>query len=127
MLAKLNTFALVGIDAVPVEVEVDVSGGTAKTVIVGLPEMGVRESVFRPVKGALSMAMAARDHKLTRILVPAANAREACVVEEVATFGVNTLGDAVGILNGEITVEPMRAGIDELFAQLNTYEVDFGD
>ena len=34
MLAKLNTFALVGIDAVPVEVEVDVSAGLPKTVMV---------------------------------------------------------------------------------------------
>src|SRR6201997_5374352 len=47
MLAKLNTFALVGIDAVPVEAEVDVSAGLPKTVLVGLPEMAVRESVHR--------------------------------------------------------------------------------
>ena len=45
MLAKLNTFALVGIDAVPVEVEVDVAAGLPKTVLVGLPEMAVRESL----------------------------------------------------------------------------------
>src|SRR4051812_1420846 len=38
MLAKLNTFTLVGIDAVAVEAEVDVSAGLPKTVIVGLPE-----------------------------------------------------------------------------------------
>src|SRR5260370_6832739 len=47
MLAKLNTFALVGIEAVPVEAEVDVSAGLPKTVLVGLPEMAVRESVHR--------------------------------------------------------------------------------
>src|SRR6185295_9897977 len=47
MLAKLNTFALVGIDAVPVEVEVDVSAGLPKTVLVGLPEMAVKESIHR--------------------------------------------------------------------------------
>jgi hypothetical protein len=35
MLAKLNTFALVGIDAVPVEAEVDVSAGLPKTVVFG--------------------------------------------------------------------------------------------
>ncbi len=35
MLAKLNTFALVGIEAVLVEVEVDVSTGLPKTVLVG--------------------------------------------------------------------------------------------
>jgi magnesium chelatase family protein len=47
MLAKLHAFALVGIDAAPVTVEVDVSAGLPKTVLVGLPEMAVRESVHR--------------------------------------------------------------------------------
>jgi hypothetical protein len=44
MLAKLKTFALVGIDAVPVEAEVDISPGLPKTVLVGLPELAVKES-----------------------------------------------------------------------------------
>ncbi|MCX7416679.1 MAG: ATP-binding protein, partial [Planctomycetia bacterium] len=38
MLARLQTFSLVGIDAVPVDVEVDVSSGSLpSTVLVGLP------------------------------------------------------------------------------------------
>src|SRR5436189_89586 len=47
MLAKLNTFALVGIDALAVEAEVDTAPGLPKTVLVGLPEMSVKESVHR--------------------------------------------------------------------------------
>src|SRR5947209_1215624 len=47
MLAKLTTFALVGIEAVPVEVEVDASAGLPKTILVGLPEAAVRESIHR--------------------------------------------------------------------------------
>lgn len=47
MLAQLKTFALVGIDGVPVDVEVDTAGGLPKTVLVGLPEMAVRESIHR--------------------------------------------------------------------------------
>ena len=48
MLAQLNTFALVGIDAVPVQVEVDTAPAQMpKTVMVGLPELVVRESVHR--------------------------------------------------------------------------------
>jgi magnesium chelatase family protein len=48
MLAKLNTFALVGIEARPVVVEVDVSpGALPKTVLVGLPELAVKESTHR--------------------------------------------------------------------------------
>src|SRR2546429_3354848 len=153
MLAKLNTFALVGIDAAPVEVEVDAAAGLPKTVLVGLPEMAVKESIHRieramtnlgyqrpngrtvinlapadlrkdagsfdlpialglltatgqllpeqvrdfatvgelaldgsvrPVRGALSMAMAAKERGIPKMLVPATNAREAAVVETVA-------------------------------------------
>ncbi len=48
MLAKLQTFSLLGIDALPVEVEVDVSpGALPKTVLVGLPEQAVKESTHR--------------------------------------------------------------------------------
>ena len=45
MLARLQTFTMVGIDALPVEVEVDVSAATDNsTTMVGLPEAAVRES-----------------------------------------------------------------------------------
>lgn len=48
VLAKLNTFSLLGIDAHPVEVEVDASpAAMPKTVLVGLPEAAVRESAYR--------------------------------------------------------------------------------
>ena len=47
MLAKIRSFALVGIDAVAVEVEVDAAAGLPKTVLVGLPEMAVKESIHR--------------------------------------------------------------------------------
>jgi magnesium chelatase family protein len=196
MLAKLNTFALVGIDAVPVEVEVDASAGLPKTVLVGLPEMAVKESIHRieralanlgydrhpgrtvinlapadlkkdagafdlpialgllvatgqilpeqlrdfattgelaldgsvrPVKGALSMAMAAGVAGVARMLVPAANAREAAVVEAVQVYGVSSLAEAVGILSGQLPAEPVASHIEELFAKLNTYDVDFSD
>ncbi len=196
MLAKLNTFALVGIEAVPVEVEVDASAGLPKTVLVGLPEMAVKESVHRieralanlgygrhpgrtvinlapadlpksaggfdlpialgllvatgqllpeqlkdfatvgelaldgsvrPVKGALSMAMAAAERRVPRLIVPAANAREAAVVPEVSVFGVASLAEAVGILSGQLDAEPVASNIEELFRTLNTYDVDFAD
>ena len=81
----------------------------------------------RPVKGALSMAMAAAARKVPKLLVPIANAREAAVVQEVAVFGVASLADAVGILSGQLDAEPVASNIDELFRTLNTYDVDFSD
>ena len=48
MLAKLRTFTLLGIDALPVEVEVDAAAGTPKTVLVGLPELLPKKNpIFR--------------------------------------------------------------------------------
>lgn len=48
MLAKLTTYSLLGIDALPVEVEVDISpGAIPKTILVGLAEAAVRESTHR--------------------------------------------------------------------------------
>jgi magnesium chelatase family protein len=196
MLAKLNTYALVGIEALPVEAEVDASAGLPKTVLVGLPELAVKESVhrieramanlgyqrhvgrlvinlapgdirkeaaafdlpialgmlvatgqllpeqlqdvavvgelaldgsLRPIKGALSMAMAARQQGVKRLVVPAGNAREAAVVTEVEVYGVGTLSETVGMLSGQLPAEPVAVRLEDLAAKLNQYEVDFAD
>ena len=44
MLAKIQSCAVVGLDAAPVQVEVDISNGLEKLTIVGLPDAAVRES-----------------------------------------------------------------------------------
>ncbi len=55
MLARVWSASIVGINAVQVGVEVDVSGGLPKTVVVGLPDAAVQESRER-VKAALKNA-----------------------------------------------------------------------
>ena len=60
--------------------------------------------------------------------MPAANAREAAVVEKVAVYAANSLSEAVGILSeARLPAEPVNAGIEELFERLNQYQVDFAD
>src|SRR5438045_4105325 len=204
MLAKLNTFSLLGIDALPVEVEVDVSAGALpKTVLVGLPEQAVKESTHRieramvnsgfvrpqdrvvinlapaelpksagsfdlpiavgilagsgqfksellnqyaivgelalegstrPVKGALSMAMAAAASKvgsahptLRGIIVPSTNAAEAAVVEGLDFIAVDSLTQTAAFLAGELDIEPTPSRLDQLFQELSHYEDDFAD
>jgi magnesium chelatase family protein len=53
MLAKVRTFALEGVDGVPVTVEVDVRRGLPAFSVVGLPDRAVRESRER-VRAALA-------------------------------------------------------------------------
>lgn len=72
MLAKLHTFTLVGIDAVPVEVEVDVSAGALpKTVLVGLPEAAVRESVHRIERALVNSGYQKPEDRIVINLAPA--------------------------------------------------------
>ena len=71
MLAKLNTFALVGIDAVPVEAEVDTSAGLPKTVLVGLPEAAVRESVHRIERALVNLGYRRHSGRTVINLAPA--------------------------------------------------------
>ncbi|HMP03607.1 MAG TPA: YifB family Mg chelatase-like AAA ATPase, partial [Gemmatales bacterium] len=82
---------------------------------------------MRPIKGALAMALAAREGGLRKLIVPAANMREAAVVEEVAVYGAGSLVEAVGQLAGELDLEPAPPGISQLTESLNRYEVDFAD
>ena len=55
MLARLRTFSLQGIEAVPVDVEVDVStGALPATVLVGLPDAAIRESTHRVARAMVN-------------------------------------------------------------------------
>jgi magnesium chelatase family protein len=79
MLAKLNTFALQGIDAVPVVGEVDVSVGLPKTVLVGLPEAAVRESVHRIERALVNLGYRRHPGRTVINLAPARFRRESPV------------------------------------------------
>ena len=47
MLAKVNSCALIGLDGVLVEIEVDAAKGMPGLTLVGLPSMAVKESKDR--------------------------------------------------------------------------------
>ena len=164
MLATLRTAALYGVEACPVQVEVDVSFGMPMFTMVGLPDASVRESrdrvraaiknsgfefpphritvnlapadvrkagssfdlpialgilvaqgVIKPetvtdmlvlgevsldgsiqaTRGVLPVAAAARKWGVRRVLLPAANAGEAAVVQRTGILGVSSLIEAV--------------------------------
>jgi len=198
MLARLQTFSLVGIDAVPVDVEVDVSAGSLpSTVLVGLPDTAIRESTHRvaramvnsgfkrpndkivvnlapaelpkqaatfdlpitlgilagsgqfssdrfndyavvgelslegltrPARGTLSMAItAARQKKLRGVVVPAASATEAAVVEDIEIIPVSTLIEAVQFFAGDLQIPRSPPRMTEWFERFAAYDIDFAD
>ena len=196
MLAKVNSAALYGIDALRVEVEIDLASGLPQLATVGLPEGAVKESkdriraavkncgytfpakritinlapadikkegsaydlpmavgilaaeelieknllddylligelsldgTVKPVRGALSIAMAAKKEKVKGIILPVQNAPEAAVVKEVEVLGVRDLPQVVEFLNGAQKIEPSTVNLDDLFSRHSQYNADFSD
>jgi magnesium chelatase family protein len=71
MLAIARTFALVGVAAEPVHVEVDIGGGLPSFTIVGLPDAAVRESRDRVRSALTNSGYGFPQHRITVNLAPA--------------------------------------------------------
>jgi magnesium chelatase family protein len=196
MLARIRSAAVLGIDAYPVDVEVDISSGLPSFATVGLPHGAVREGrerigaalanagyVFplrritvnlapadiqktgsgldlpialgvlvasgqlpgdvlashlvvgevglegdlRPVRGALSMALAARAAGCPALLLPADNVPEAAVVEGLAVRGAHSLAEVCGYLAGSSDLPPAPVDLAALLAEQRHDQADFAD
>lgn len=89
MLATLHTFSLLGIDAVPVEVEVDVSAAAQpKTILVGLPEAAVRESQHRVSRALVNSGFTRPQDRIVINLAPAELPKNAASFDLPITLGV---------------------------------------
>jgi magnesium chelatase family protein len=93
-------------------------------------ELGLDGSV-RPVPGVLPMAILAREKGIPNLILPAANAAEAAVVEGVNVYPVSSLLDVLELLNhqvvGVIQREPYRVATEALLGELQHFSVDFCD
>ncbi|HEX3276205.1 MAG TPA: YifB family Mg chelatase-like AAA ATPase [Gemmatimonadales bacterium] len=196
MLARIRSAAVLGIDAYPVDVEVDISSGLPSFATVGLPHGAVREGRerigaalanagftfplrritvnlapadvqktgsgldlpialgvlvasgqlpdqalashlvvgevglegdLRPVRGALSMAVAAKAGGCQALLLPADNVPEAAVVEGLAVRGARTLAEVCGYLAGSADLPPAAVDLSALMAERRQDPADFAD
>jgi magnesium chelatase family protein len=64
------------------------------------------DGAIRPIKGVLPLAVAARSGGFEGVMVPAANAEEAALVEGLKVLPVSTLREAVDHLSGACPVAP---------------------
>jgi magnesium chelatase family protein len=88
-LAKLTTFAMVGIDAVSVEVEVDAANaGSPKTFLVGLAEASVRESLFRIDRALLNSGYYKATSRTVINLAPADLRKDAAAFDLPIALGL---------------------------------------
>ncbi|MEN9991263.1 MAG: hypothetical protein RLZZ224_965 [Verrucomicrobiota bacterium] len=83
------------------------------------------DGTVRSIKGALPMALEARARGKKRIIVPAANACEAAIVDGIEVYGVESLHQTWQFLIGETTLARCQLDRQAFFESHRRYDVDF--
>src|SRR6201999_1932954 len=93
-------------------------------------ELGLDGSL-RAVQGMLPIAVAARARGIKNLVIPAANAREAAVVQGVNVYPVKSLMEVRELLNaaefGTMTATPLVVDTSQLLDEAQEYHADFRD
>jgi len=82
----------------------------------------------RPIRGALPIALRARQSEVRHLLLPDENAKEAAVVSDVKVYAVTDLRNAVEMIaaiRSESPPEPVRVDPSEILIHDDHYSVDF--
>ena len=82
--------------------------------IMAIGELALNGTV-RPVRGALPVAMHARQMGMKCLLVPAENATEAAAATGLTVIGVRSLAQALHFLQGTETLAPATVNVQEMF------------
>ena len=82
---------------------------------------------IRGVRGALPIAIEARGRKISRMVVPEANAKEAAMVGGVDVYPVRSLLDVIHFGNSDNRIVPIKADGDSLLRESQQFFVDFKD
>jgi magnesium chelatase family protein len=86
------------------------------------------DGTLRPIKGVLPIAIQSRVDQFTTLLLPAANANEAAIVDGLDVVGVTTLQEAIDFLEGELRITPLKVDTQAIFQRReNNYDADFKD
>lgn len=81
-----------------------------------------------PIKGALPIAICAREQGFEGLFVPEANVSEAAVVNRLKVYGVRHISQVIAHLNGVRMLEPKELDTRaDFYARQNEFEFDFAD
>jgi magnesium chelatase family protein len=82
---------------------------------------------LRGIHGTLPIAVAARSRKITKLIVPEVNAREAAMVSGIEVYPVKSFIDVVNLVNTGNGVSPMKVDSSTLLNEVQNFTVDFKD
>jgi magnesium chelatase family protein len=84
------------------------------------------DGTIRPMRGALPVALSAREAG-KHLIVPKANEEEAALVDGIDIIGVESLSQIVEFLNGQIEISPCRVDIEAFFNREDPEACDLSD
>ena len=83
---------------------------------------------IQPIKGALPIAIKAREENFEGLIIPQQNAREAAVVNQLKVYGVSNIKEVIQFFNGERELKQTVVNTREEFYQQQTaFDLDFAD
>ena len=86
------------------------------------------DGTLRPIKGALSIAIAARTKKFKGFILPKENATEASIVNNIDIIGVSTMKESIDFLEDKKQISPLSFSTRDSFLKENEiYTEDFSE
>ncbi|MEN9337616.1 MAG: hypothetical protein RLZZ500_2603 [Bacteroidota bacterium] len=83
---------------------------------------------LQPIRGALPIAIKAREEGFKGIILPLQNAQEAAIVDELAVYGIENVMQVIDFFSGNIELQPTVVNTrDEFFKSQDFPEFDFAD
>ncbi|GAA0524657.1 YifB family Mg chelatase-like AAA ATPase [Chitinophaga japonensis] len=86
------------------------------------------DGTIQPIKGALPIALQAREAGFSGLIVPLQNAREAAMVSGLKVYGVSHVREVIQFLHHPQSLAPVQADArEEFLAAQAGFDVDFSD
>ncbi len=86
------------------------------------------DGTILPIKGALPIAIKAKEEGFTGLILPKQNAREAAVVSGINVYGVNNIKEVIEFIDGKCQLEPTVVDTRaEFYSLQEIFEYDFSD
>ncbi len=83
---------------------------------------------LQPIRGALPIAIKAREEGFKGLILPACNAREAAIVSKLEVYGVENISEVIGFFNGTQMINKVVVDArEQYFSHINDNEVDFAE
>lgn len=90
-------------------------------------ELSLDGSVL-PIKGALPIAIKAREEGFKGLIIPKQNAREAAVVNDLEVYGVESIKEVIEFIAGRRELQPVIVNTrEEFYARQCLFDSDFSD